>query len=357
MHKSDRIPFLVKKFGSVLLNQGRSRLNAVRKITDRFHNRAIVLLYHRVSRLECDPQLLCVSPKYFSEQMEYIAQNHRPISLDQLRDSMLTGMVPDKGVVVTFDDGYADNLWNAKPVLERFSIPATIFVSNGFVDQNIETYSDVLDRTLLGTKNLPKSLELIIQDKTYLWQFSDVKFEGDAWDVTMGNYPTDYHKCYHELHSILRPMDDSIRQQIGQELISWAMLSNSARQERRILTTDELRTISEDGLIKIGSHGVSHLLMSSQSKDAQAKEAVNSKRELESIIGSPIKTFAYPYGGRTDFTKETVEIVKQSGYELACANYPGTVKRHSDLFRMPRMLVRDWDGAEFASRLKSAFGD
>ena len=76
---------------------------------------------------------------------------------------------------------------------------------------------------------------------------------------------------------------------------------------------------------------------------------------LESAAGSPVRAFAYPYGSPWDVSRTTVLLAREAGFATACANTPGPVDTESDLFWLPRCLVRDWDGAEFARRLRTFF--
>src|SRR6185295_16005847 len=86
---------------------------------------ALVLMYHRVAEVSADPFSLCVAPERFSEHMDTLRKVAQPLRLQQLAHHLRSGTLPRRSVVVTFDDGYVDNLQKAKPLLERFDIPAT----------------------------------------------------------------------------------------------------------------------------------------------------------------------------------------------------------------------------------------
>jgi peptidoglycan/xylan/chitin deacetylase (PgdA/CDA1 family) len=77
-------------------------------------------------------------------------------------------------VVITFDDGYADNLHNAKPLLERYDIPATVFVTTGHIGHEREFWGDELDRLLLQPSTLPELLGLSINGSPYQWELGEV---------------------------------------------------------------------------------------------------------------------------------------------------------------------------------------
>src|SRR5437870_12225818 len=101
-------------------NRGMQRLRqAARRLKYRFASRALILMYHRVTELPNDPYLLAIKPKHFAEQMEVIRKRCIPMRLQELVQALRGGRVPNRAVVITFDDGYADNLHDAKPLLER----------------------------------------------------------------------------------------------------------------------------------------------------------------------------------------------------------------------------------------------
>ena len=98
---------------------------------------AVILMYHSVSRIGADPWGLRVAPRQFAEHMAVLRTHTNPIRLDELA-SATVGDGTRRPVVVTFDDGYADNLLHALPILERYRIHATIFVATGFVGSQRE---------------------------------------------------------------------------------------------------------------------------------------------------------------------------------------------------------------------------
>lgn len=129
----------------------------------------LILLYHRICHLENDPWGIGVSPEHFGEQLEVLRRHHRVIPLAELLRSLDSGGVPRGAVVLTFDDGYSDNLHNAKPLLERFDAPATLFVTSGVVGAGREFWWDELERLLLGPPSLPSPLEIEIEGKVHGW--------------------------------------------------------------------------------------------------------------------------------------------------------------------------------------------
>ena len=150
---------------------------ALRQIRRWFGKRSsesvLVLVYHRVAKTHSDPWSLSVTPEHFAEHLEALRQHAVPLRLQQLSRALAKGTLPGRSVVVTFDDGYADNLHNAKPLLERYEVPATVFLPSGFIGSENEFWWDELDRLLLQPGRLPKNLRLQINGKTRRWRLAE----------------------------------------------------------------------------------------------------------------------------------------------------------------------------------------
>lgn len=103
----------------------------VRRYNKLVHKTATIVLYHRITSITHDPHQLCVSPGTFNEHLQYYKNNYRVISLSELVSLVTNKSLVGNELVITFDDGYQDNLDEALPLLEKHSTPATIFITTG----------------------------------------------------------------------------------------------------------------------------------------------------------------------------------------------------------------------------------
>jgi len=340
----------------------REMLRAVRRLRCPFASKALILLYHRVAELSSDPQLLAVTPARFEEHLKILREHYTVISLEQLTRFLREGKIPHRSVVLTFDDGYADALYNAKPLLERYDVPATVYVATGFVGADREFYWDELEGLLLRPGNLPEHLSLNAAGTIFQWrlgqsaQYSEADYERwRGWNVAMDNDPTPRQNIYRTLCARLLQMSEEDRENVLNAVRTWAGATPSCRPIHRPLSAEEIVRLSEGGLVEVGAHTMSHAVLSAIPTAAQETEIRESKTRLEAMLGRPLFSFSYPFGKRTDYTEETVAIVRQAGFRCACSNFPGNVCRGADLFQLPRVIAPHCGGKEFRGWLRRWF--
>jgi peptidoglycan/xylan/chitin deacetylase (PgdA/CDA1 family) len=342
-------------------------LGGLRRAAGQFRNRSegrvLILLYHRVAKLASDPWGLAVTPRRFAEHLEVLRQHARPMRLRQLCQALRHGNLPDRSVVVTFDDGYADNLHNAKPLLERHDVPATVFVASGFVESEREFWWDELTRLLLHPGALPERLRLSINGNTYRWELGEAAYYGEkdfrryrgwrAWKEA----PSARHSLYTSLCERLRPMTEGERRRTLDDLRVWAGVASVSQPGHRPLSLEGVVNLDKKGLVEVGAHTVTHPALSTLPMASQRYEIRESKARLEKILNRPVTSFAYPYGKLSDYTAETIDVVRKAGFACACSSFAGLVERSSDPFQLPRVYARNWDGDRFATQLSRWFGD
>lgn len=328
-----------------------------------FAQSALILAYHRIAELDSDPQLLATTPQHFAEHLEVLAAKANPIPLQKLARNLMDGNSPNRGVAITFDDGYSDNLYSAKPILERYNIPATVFIASGTIGKEREFWWDELERLLLQPGRLPEALQLNIDGEIMDWEFGraveysqEEYLKNRAWNVTKKPDPSERQRIYRALHQRLRTVPFLEQQRILDELSGWAGTREQARSGYLALSPTEICALIRGGLIEAGAHTITHPSLAMLADDEQLEEIGGGKTGLEKIIGQPVVSFAYPYGSRSDYSEKTVAMVRQAGFTCACSNFPGLTWRNSDPFQLPRLLVRDCDGDTFDRSLRSWWG-
>ena len=322
------------------------------------HRRPLILMYHRIGASGQDPWGISVSGKYFEEQLDALRGRRKIIGLSELAAQLRRSEMTPDSAVITFDDGYADNLHHAKPLLERYGFPATIFVTSSAIGRKTEFYWDELERILLQPGRLPSSLRLEIDGAICDWDLAGSASFGENEATALRNWhvwtspPTERHALYLDLWRRLRPLEESVREHVVEQLRSWAGAAIETRPDRRLLTADELVSLAAGGLVEIGAHSLTHATLPGRSRLDVDREVEASKNELQRWLGRPVESFAYPYG---DFDDVSVAAVREAGFALACGTAERAVRKNDDLFRLPRIHVHDWCGEEFDRRLAASF--
>lgn len=304
----------------------------------------ILLMYHRINRIKCDPWALCVTPERFSEQLAVLKQERDVVPLSWLAGELNRGKVPDRTAILTFDDGYADALVNAKPLLQKHGCPATFFLATGPIGDRKGFWWDILARIILETAPLPDDLTLDIRGAAYSWRLVPAPREDAArpsGDVTAS-------ELYFALWTLLKPLRPDERESMISLVAAWAGTHVDAQERDRILVPEEVRRLSEPGFIDIGAHTVTHPSLPSLNAAQQRREIEESRTVCEELTGSSIPGFAYPFGDFNDISRSAVSA---AGFQFACTTAHEPILPSQDLLRLPRVFVGDWDAAEFDTKI------
>jgi peptidoglycan/xylan/chitin deacetylase (PgdA/CDA1 family) len=324
------------------------------RTSHRISQGALILLYHRISA-GGDPQALSVAPARFAQQMEALRKGKwTPIALGELvRLQQARKGIPRGSVAVTFDDGYLDNLLNARPVLERFDIPATVFVTTGKTGQDTPFWWDELADLLLEAGPLPAVLEIQTGPRVRSWKLDGAENysieqcrANRSWTTESETDPSPRHVLYRDLCALLRSMSPQERSSAMAAIREWAKRP-AAPSRFPVCDADQLRALADGGLVELGAHTVTHPRLAACTAKEQWNELSESRRALEQITGEAVESCSYPFGSRTDFDSLTPELARTAGYRSACAVRQRHVRVGTNPYRLPRYVAPDWDGERF----------
>lgn len=318
----------------------------------------LILMYHRIDDAVSDPWSLCVGAGRFASHLAVLRQRGwHAMSLLSVCNALESRTLPNRSVVVTFDDGYADNLWQASPLLERYEVPATVFLVSGHLGGSPAAFWwDELERLILYPGRLPPVLRLRILDRTYQWELADSAEYSSRDTKTYRDWrawhepPTPRHRAYRELWETLQPLDRTVRGAVLDELARFSQPAG-LQSAPRLLTADDVRTLARNEWISIGAHTVSHPTLAALSLAAQREEIAGSRTELGALLGTPVETFAFPFGADRNYSVDTVALVRDAGFRAACTTTARPVQLDADRFRLPRFQVENWTADEFERRL------
>ena len=309
---------------------------SIRKWRSRRSSNAIILGYHRVAAVEEDPYSVCISPQLFSEHLEYLTEHFRVISAADLAEGLRSGVVPKKAVVVTIDDGYSDTLHQALPLLEKYRVPATVFISTAYMGKMFwwDEMNFLMKQALDSIRHFPVETN----GSTVRW-FERLKAAanqpGRSWAGVL-------QEMYREW-MLLAPEEilaliAEVRKQVN-------FIAPAEEVSGRGLTKTELQVLADHPLITIGSHTIHHPILTTLTSDQQSREIAGSKYTLETILDRTISAFSFPNG---KFDDEIVASVAAAGYDFACCSFSNSVSPNENLYALPRLWPEAVSKREFA---------
>ncbi len=291
----------------------------------------LILCYHRIAGDVEDPFHLCVHPKNFAAHLEEIARWREPSTLSDLSRPSRRPRV-----VVTFDDGYSDNLSVALPIAEEKGIPITIFVTSGMLGDTNGFWWDRLGALLRARPKGPGEFFVETGGRTRTIPIGARDLRADFGVVRSHLLPL-------AVGEIGCALDDASER--------WSV-NSTAPPDALPLTRDELLRLAGAELVTIGAHTVDHVRLRDRSGEEQLQTITASKKELEGLLDRRVCHFAYPFGRREDFDDETLDAVRLAGFESACTTLPGSADPATDPYRLPRRLVMNWGRTRFRAQLQ-----
>jgi peptidoglycan/xylan/chitin deacetylase (PgdA/CDA1 family) len=303
---------------------------------------ALILGYHRIAKVPRDVYEVCVKPEHFAEQMEIVSRSARPIGLSKLVQQLKAGSLPPKSIAVTFDDGYADNLYQAKPILEKYAVPATVFVCTGYAGK--EFWWDELERLVLSSRADLRALYLHVSESRLQWDQPKVSPEPDSpEDISSRS------RLHHALYHLLLTLDVEDQTHLMNTVRIWSGVSSDATSTSCGMNHEELLQLADGGLIELGAHTRHHPMLPQLSLERQREEIISSKKDLEELLDRQVEGFAYPNGRATEDAKQ---IAREAGFMFACTSLHNVVRPGIDLYTLTRFWQKDIDGDKFMQGLR-----
>jgi peptidoglycan/xylan/chitin deacetylase (PgdA/CDA1 family) len=296
---------------------------------------------------EFDPGVADATPAQFRRQLEILQRCANPISLNDLYGAMDGNELPANPVMITFDDGYASNYTTALPILTSLGVPATFFVATKFIDE----------RRLFWWESVAWILKHRQRDLLHLPRSND--HEQLAFDCSSANVQRDVTNIIKNTHGL--SVDDFVADLARAAEVEWSMEIETRLANQVLLTWDQLRTMSQQGMA-VGSHTHSHRVLQTVPVAELKSELAGSKALLENKLGTEVQAIAYPVGRSIKSDADIRDALVAAGYRLGFTNASGVnvvapaSLRHrlpvADPFDVRRLATdRDMSDAMFVAQM------
>lgn len=285
-----------------------------------------VLNYHRIDKPENNPDTfqpnISATPEEFRRQMLYLSRWFNVVSLQDVTNWLVNKKpLPHQAALITFDDGYLDNYTNAYPILREFKFPAVIYLTSGYIATDRPFYWDLAAYCFHYTKRDHIAFPNGVEKK---WKSHQEKSQVlKQWIETLKGLEEVQKKIW--VDRLPEILDIAIPQAFFQKLV---------------MNWDQVREMSTNG-IEFGAHTITHPILTRIPEQQIREEIQGSKKKIESEIGKPITSFAYPNGMRTDINDIVIKITKNSGFTTAFTLFNGPTSL-SEVKKSPYTIRRSF---------------
>lgn len=287
-----------------------------------------VIFYHGVDKVYESPSLH-IDPENFEQEIRFLSCHYEVIDMDEYYRRLQQNKFSNKEIVITFDDGYKNNLTVAAPILQSYNIPFTVFISAGHVDSG-KRFPTAIVRSVIMYEGIDKIDIRCIRFKSPLEKKEQRKKVCDLL-----------------IHTLKRSNIDLINE-ICDELIANMPLSNykelcEVHSADEPLNWEEVTELQTNYTCIIGAHCMDHFICNGyQTREQTHWQVTESKRLIEEKTGKPCLYMAYPNGivHEGDVTDYALTAVKDAGYRLAFTTENDRLLPTSDPLLLPRHAAR-----------------
>jgi len=275
----------------------------------------------------------------FRRVCAFLASNYHVISMQELVAAIQKGdgLEPNT-VLLTFDDGYASNYHLAFPILKEFHLPATVFVTTGFLDGTDRLWFQRLDLAFGSTAQ----------------PHLDWEFEYGKQRLPLTTRVQRQNALAKLLPELKRMPDEDFLSEIGriERLLDVTPLRpDELPAPMRSMTWDQAREMKASGIVEIGAHTHTHPILARCSSNAVEAEITTCRNRITAELGEAPFVFAYPNGGPGDYGKDCLDALKAAGFTAACSMLNARVTLESPLLELPRYGTPEsvWEAEATAS--------
>lgn len=274
--------------------------------------RLIALTYHRLAHPDdvqssrFDHGVVDTSPAEFERQVSTLSRYFKIIGMEELLHGIERGSLPMNAAMITFDDGYRECVDVALPILKRLGLPATFFISTGFISKRQVYWWDRIAYTIHSATtdtidlSYPYPIRITLDDRNRAIRF--------LHNVVKNVRKLDLERYLDELSEVCG--------------VEWSQRIDRDFASKMVMSWSDVRKLRSEGM-GVQSHTVSHRPLHTLGRGALMQELRGAREALESQLGESIHAISYPVGRRISHRKDLRRAVRDAGYRIGFSNASG----------------------------------
>lgn len=311
-------PLLIKFTGAFSL-AGRSKRSPIIPFVKRPTGAFPILTYHNFVSGKQDLYFQGFPVDFFESQLNFLHRYYQILPLTELIGRLShRDPIPSNALALTFDDGYRDNYTLAYPVLKKFGVPATIFLTTKYIDQVAIPWNAELSHAIKKTGQ--SSLVLTFNSHDEVFDIHSEQARLQALD---------------RLLEILRNIPDTEKQRKLKDIYNQLKIKDFSELAGMMMTWDQVREMKRNGIC-FGAHTVNHPILTRIPIEESKKEMEDSRRRIETELDDAVGLFAYPNGNAQDFNEFHKALAKDAGFKAAFSTLHGMNTPETDPYAFRR---------------------
>jgi len=292
----------------------------------KYRKHLLVVMYHGVTRKQYSQPVWTQLPvSIFVKHIEWLAKQYHPVTLTEVVEAITHGNhLPERAVLVTFDDGLKNNATVAYPILKKYKVPAAIFLTVDFVGTDTFFWVDELWLLIQEAGNQQI-------DVRFNAQYANIYFKrGKYWEAYLAE--VEYLKRISDKERLARI--DAIHEQVKYNKIQY-------QDDFGMLAWRDVLAMDKDGLIEFGAHTATHRILTTIQPNELDDELFGAKERLEKQLGHSVDSFCYPNGKfGIDYLQEHKKQLNKGGYKCAFTTDLGLCEiEKTNAFSIPRVAA------------------
>ena len=288
--------------------------------------RGVILMFHRVRPRRADlfapNRVLEITPEFLECAIDEVRrEGYEIVPLNAVPERLAARVSSRPFAVLTFDDGYRDNVEHALPVLKRHKAPWTLFVTADFADGEGRLWWLELEEAIARLN------WVALHDGVRAKRSTRTSEEKQA--------------AFSAIHKSIRSGSEHRLRTIVADLSTQAGIDNARLVRQTCLAWDDLRSLESEPGVTIGAHTISHPILAKLASKTATREIFGCKTVLERRLGRPIRHFAYPFGDRSSAGAREFQLACKAGFATAVTSRPGHLfpEHVNCLHALPRVSV------------------